>query len=194
MIERAARYGALLVLLVLGCRGERLALAALSQTPRPVRYDGSYFEIPYPGGDVPDSVGVCTDVVIRAYRKLGTDLQREVHEDIEAAPDAYGRIVRPDPSIDHRRVANLCVFLQRRGASLPVSSRASDYRSGDIVTWLVPTTEPGRRESHIGIVVTPILPVLGRPLVCHHIAGRGPRTEDVLFAYHMTGHYRWLPR
>lgn len=125
--------GAVLCLSMLGCHNPRLDLAALRQVLRPVHYNGSYYQIPYPGGDVPDSVGVCTDVIIRAYRRLGVDLQKEVHEDILAAPREYG-ITAPDTDTDHRWVRNLRVFLRRRGASLPVTMRAADYWDGDLVT------------------------------------------------------------
>lgn len=165
-----------------------LAAAARERTRHHVVYDGSYRGIGYPGGDVPDSLGVCSDVVIRAYRALGVDLQRRVHEDMLAAfaayPDRWG-LSGPDPNIDHRRVPNLQVFFTRHGVSLPETDHADDYQAGDIVTWLLPGDLP-----HIGIVVDERSTDGRRPLIVHNI-GRGPRMEDVLFRYPVTGHYRY---
>lgn len=169
----------------------RLVAAAIERTSHPVVYDGRYRGIAYPGGDVPDSIGVCTDLVIRAYRNgLGVDLQRLVHEDMAAAFDAYpddwGH-VQPDPNIDHRRVPNLETFLRRRGAELPASRDPGAYRSGDLVTWRLPGNLP-----HIGIIVDRRSSA-GTPLVAHNI-GRGPEIEDMLFGYPITAHFRYLPR
>lgn len=167
---------------------KRLAAAALERTSHHVTYDGSYRRVPYPNGDVPPDVGVCTDVVIRAYRELGIDLQREVHEEMqahfEAFPKSWG-LRAPDPNIDHRRVPNLRVFFARKGLTLPVSDRGRDYVAGDLVTWTVAGKLP-----HIGIVSDQSSADGSRPLVVHNI-GRGPRIEDVLFAYPITGHYRY---
>jgi uncharacterized protein len=157
--------------------GDSLAVAAIEQTKHHVRYDPSYFSMPYPNGDVPDTLGVCTDVVIRAYRKLGIDLQKEAHEDIVRDKSAYG-ISRPDANIDHRRVPNLARFFRRKGTSLPVTEDTADYRAGDIVVWRL---APGL--THIGIVTT-------RHLIVHNI-GAGPQLEDMLFAYEPIGHYRF---
>jgi len=166
----------------------RLTAAARERLAHRVVYDGGYRRIGYPGGDVPDSVGVCSDVVIRAYRALGVDLQREVHEDMtahfDAYPDRWG-LSAPDPNIDHRRVPNLQAFFTRKGTSLPVTPDAGDYRPGDVVTWLLPGNLP-----HIGIVVDGSSDDGARPLIVHNI-GRGPRLEDVLFRYPLTGHYRY---
>ena len=129
---------------------DRLVEAAVAQTRTRVTYDGSYRRIAYPGGDVPESIGVCTDVVIRAYRRAGIDLQVKVHEDMKRAfrtyPQSWG-MSGPDPNIDHRRVPNLQAFFRRAGAELPVSRDAGAYRPGDIVTWMLPRNLP-----HIGIV------------------------------------------
>ncbi|MEA2463507.1 MAG: uncharacterized protein QOJ98_1254, partial [Acidobacteriota bacterium] len=134
--------------------------------------------------DVPMAAGVCTDVVIRAYRHAGVDLQVLVHEDMKrnfsAYPKSWG-LRKPDTNIDHRRVPNLATFFKRQGAALPVTKRASDYKPGDVVTWKLASGVP-----HIGIVS-------GRALVVHNI-GSGVREEDVLFAYELTGHFRWSPR
>ena len=143
---------------------DRLVAAALEQTRSSVIYDGAYRRISYPGGDVPETVGVCTDVVIRAYRKLGVDLQVKVHEDMKRAFGSYPRLwglARPDPNIDHRRVPNLQTFLKRAGAQLSASPDASAYRSGDLVTWMLPGNLP-----HIGIVATGRSSA-GAPLVVH---------------------------
>lgn len=167
---------------------ERLSDAALERTRHWVRYDGRYLRLDYPGGDVPPGIGVCTDVVIRAYRALGIDLQPLVHEDMKAAFDAYPDrwgLTRPDPNIDHRRVPNLRVFFERHGESLAVSQDADDYRPGDLVTWHV-----GGRRPHIGIVVDRRGWWSGRPLVVHNV-GLGPQLEDALFDYPITGHYRY---
>jgi uncharacterized protein len=166
---------------------QRLVAAAVAQTKTTVSYDGTYRQIDYPGGDVPETVGVCTDVIVRAYRKLGIDLQVKVHEDMKLAFDSYPRLWglrAPDPSIDHRRVPNLQTFFRRAGAELPISHEVTAYRAGDVVTWRLPGNLP-----HIGIV-TDRTSRDGVPMVVHNI-GRGPEVEDVLFAYPITGHYRY---
>lgn len=170
---------------------EKLSAAAIERTRHAVRYDPKYVQIPYPGGDVPADTGVCTDEVIRSYRALGIDLQKEVHEDIAANFSAYPNHVRwmqssPDTNIDHRRVPNLRVFFSRKGVSLPVSARAEDYRPGDLVTW-----DLGGGVPHIGIVVDRKSAPDGRFMVLHNI-GQGPRMEDVLFLWKITGHYRYF--
>ena len=169
-----------------------LAEAAIERTSHAIVYDGSYVRIDYPGGDVAADRGVCTDVVIRAYRSVGIDLQRLVHEDMSAHFNAYPSrrkwgLSRPDANIDHRRVPNLQVFFSRHGRSLPVGSAPERYLAGDLVTWILPGNLP-----HIGIVTGRIDAVSGRPLVVHNI-GEGPRLEDVLFTYPLTGHYRYEP-
>jgi uncharacterized protein YijF (DUF1287 family) len=166
----------------------RLVSAAVAQTGQRVVYDGSYRRIPYPGGDVPANIGVCTDVVIRAYRQLGIDLQQKVHEDMRAAFSAYPRtwgLRGPDPNIDHRRVPNLQAFFRRRGAARPVPSDAGAYTAGDLVTWMLPGNLP-----HIGIVSDRRTPDGARPLIVHNI-GRGPEVEDMLFEYPITGVFRY---
>ena len=134
--------------------------------------------------------GVCTDVVIRSYRALGIDLQVLIHEDMAAAFDEYPRIwglENPDPNIDHRRVPNLQKFLARQGAEIPVTMDPADYRPGDLVTWLIPGNLP-----HIGIVVDRWSENRSWPLVVHNI-GAGPKLEDALFSFEVTGHFRYLP-
>jgi len=166
----------------------RLVKAALERTEHNVTYDGSYIKIAYPGGDVPDNIGVCSDVVIRAYRELGIDLQKEVHEDMQANFDDYPKnwgLITTDTNIDHRRVPNLRVFFQRFGSELPVSRSPDAYLPGDLVTWTVQGNLP-----HIGIVSDSKTFFGKRPLIVHNI-GRGPVLEDMLFEYLITGHYRY---
>lgn len=167
---------------------KKVVEAAQAQTKERVICDGRYFKLAYPGGDPPSGIGVCTDVIVRAFRKAGVDLQVAVHEDMaqdfSAYPKKWGRR-SPDSNIDHRRVPNLMTFFRREGAALPLSKRPGDYASGDLVTW-----DLGGGLTHIGIVVAG---PDGRPLIVHNI-GRGPRLEDVLFSWTITGHYRWKPR
>lgn len=170
---------------------EQLNVAALSRIQASVTYDGRYLKIPYPNGDVPANIGVCTDVVIRAYRQLNIDLQQRVHEDMKQHFSRYPSkriwgLKRPDTNIDHRRVPNLRTFFKRHGQSLPISDKAADYLAGDLVTWMLPGNLP-----HIGIV-TDKKTATGSPKIVHNI-GRGPQLEDILFDYPITGHYRYLP-
>ena len=166
---------------------DRLAEAALAQLEHRVWYDASYYRIPYPNGDVPDSIGVCTDVIIRVYRQVGVDLQKLVHDDILSGPQSYG-ITRPDASIDHRRVPNLMKFFRRQGAALAASDSADSYQAGDIVAWRL---APGL--THIGIVVWKPDSSAVAPLIVHNIGryGRGPDLEDCLFNWPVIGHYRY---
>lgn len=169
-------------------RLQQLLAHALAQTRQPVVYDGAYRRIAYPGGDVPADRGVCTDVVIRAYRTIGIDLQQLVHEDMRgdfAAYPALWGLKRPDTNIDHRRVPNLQTFFARRGAQLPVTRDAASYRPGNLVTWMLPGNLP-----HIGVVSEQRSADGRRPMIVHNI-GRGPQLEDMLFAYRITGHYRF---
>jgi uncharacterized protein len=165
-----------------GCAwGQPLVEAARARTKQHELYDGAYRVISYPMGDVPDDRGVCTDLVIRAYRAIGVDLQVLVHEDMRRNfrryPQSWG-LKGPDRNIDHRRVPNLQAFFRRSGASLAVTNRKEDYLAGDLVTWMLPGNLP-----HIGIVSE-------RGYIIHNI-GAGPAEEDVLFAYPITGHYRY---
>ena len=167
--------------------GRRLAAAALSLTQDKVQYDPDYFSIPYPMGDVPPDKGVCTDVVVRAYRKLGVDLQQLVHEDMRAHFELYPKrwgLKRPDTNIDHRRVPNLEVFWTRQTARLPIPARAEDWQPGDLFTTLIDGRLP-----HTGIV-SDRLAGNGNPLVIHNI-GSGAREEDMLLAWKPTGRFRW---
>ncbi|MCK5810777.1 MAG: DUF1287 domain-containing protein [Cocleimonas sp.] len=171
---------------------EKLVDAAIERTYHKVTYDGSYRRISFPLGDVPSNKGVCTDVVIRAYRKLGIDLQQRVNEDMSQRFHEYPSfkkwgLLKPDSNIDHRRVPNLRSFFSRNGINLPISKNANDYRPGDIVTWNISPSLP-----HIGIVTNLISNDLKRPIIAHNI-GKGPQLEDVLFKLNITGHYRYLP-
>jgi uncharacterized protein YijF (DUF1287 family) len=167
---------------------KRLSDAAVSLTLQHVMYDPTYFSIPYPNGDVPADKGVCTDVVIRAYRKLGIDLQKEVHEDMKSNFNKYPKkwgLKNTDKNIDHRRVPNLMTFFQRHGTSLKTTVNNNDYSPGDIVTW-----DLGSGLTHIGIVVDKKSDDRQRWLVVHNI-GRGQEISDCLFQYIITGHYRY---
>lgn len=166
---------------------DRLAAAAVEQLQHRVWYDPSYYQIPYPNGGVPESIGVCTDVIIRTYRRVGVDLQKLVHDDILSNPQDYG-IKSADASIDHRRVPTLVEFFRRNGAALPVSDNAKDYQPGDIVAWRL---APGL--THIGIVVWRPDSNATTPLIVHNIGrnSRGPDLEDCLFAWPVIGHYRF---
>ena len=169
----------------------RLVAAAVERTHHTVRYVSEYVRIPFPGGDVPADTGVCTDEVIRSYRAVGVDLQKEVHEDMLQNFAAYPNkrrwlLAHPDSNIDHRRVPNLMVFFQRKGQALSTTARAEDYAPGDLVTW-----DLGAGVPHIGIVVDRKSPWSGRYLIVHNI-GEGPKMEDVLFNWKITGHYRYF--
>lgn len=165
----------------------KLVAAAIQRTHEDVTYDPSYYRLDYPGGDVPSDKGVCTDVVIRSYRKLGIDLQVELHNDMKAYfhryPNNWG-LSTTDKNIDHRRVPNLMTFFERQGASKAVTDQSKDYQPGDLVTW-----DLGGGITHIGIVVDQKSDK-GHPLIVHNI-GRGPQLEDILFDYKITGHYRF---
>ena len=168
----------------------KLVAAAEERTHHSVLYDPAYVRIPYPGGDVPADSGVCTDEVIRSFRAVGVDLQKEVHEDIERNFSAYPNqrrwgLAHPDSNIDHRRVPNLMVFFSRKGETLPITQHAEDYLPGDLVTW-----DLGGNVPHIGIVVTEKSAPQDRHLVVHNV-GQGPKMEDVLFRWKVTGHYRY---
>lgn len=170
---------------------DKLVAAAVERTHHTVRYDPAYVRIPYPDGDVPADTGVCTDEIIRIYRAVGVDLQREVHEDMlhnfSIYPDhRLWHLDHTDTNIDHRRVPNLMTFFARKGEVLPITAQAKDYFPGDLVTW-----DLGGNVPHIGIVVGRRSPQSGRYMVVHNI-GEGPQMEDVLFNWKITGHYRYF--
>ncbi len=164
--------------------------SAHAQVGTTVLYDPAYVDLKYPGGDVPPDRGVCTDVIIRAFRPVGMDLQQLVHEDMKAHFPAYPKtwsLSHPDTNIDHRRVPNLMTYFTRQGKSLPVTTNAADYQPGDVVTWDIPGGVP-----HIGLVVAETSPDdPARHLIIHNI-GAGAKMEDVLFGFKLIGHYRPL--
>lgn len=167
---------------------QKLSDAALSLTRDKVTYDPAYYSIKYPNGDVAANKGVCTDVVIRAYRKLGIDLQKDVHEDMKKNFSKYPKkfgLKKTDTNIDHRRVPNLIVFFSRFGKSKSIETNASLYLPGDIVTWLLPGNL-----THIGIVVNRKSADGKRYLIVHNIGG-GQVIEDCLFKFTITGHYQY---
>lgn len=166
-----------------------LADCAMTLTKQKVTYDPSYFSIPYPNGDVPSDKGVCSDVVIRAYRKIEIDLQKEVHEDMKANFDAYPKnwgLKTTDRNIDHRRVPNLMTFFERKGAAKPITQNPDDYLPGDVVCWSF-----GGGLTHTGIVVNKKSRFSKRNLIVHNV-GRGQVMEDFLFEYKIIGHYRYV--
>lgn len=168
----------------------QLSDAAIELTKSRVTYDPAYFTIPYPNGDVPANKGVCTDVIIRAYRKMNIDLQKEVHEDMKANFSKYPSLKKwglkkTDTNIDHRRVYNLEVFFTRKGTVKPITANPDDYQPGDIVSW---TLDNGL--AHIGIVVNKKSQDGKRNLVVHNIGG-GQVMEDRLFAWKIVGHYQY---
>lgn len=167
---------------------QQLADSAFVLTRQQVIYDPSYYALDYPNGDVPAGRGVCTDVVIRAYRMFDIDLQQLVHEDMAANfklyPDKWG-LSRTDKNIDHRRVPNLMTFFGRYGTKLQVSDKASSYKPGDVVCW-----DLGSGVTHIGIV-SAVKSTDGRRYQIIHNIGRGQVLEDCLFAYKIIGHYRY---
>lgn len=158
------------------------------EVERKVSYDASWFPIAYPNGDPQPDRGVCTDVVIRAYRTVGVDFQRRIHEDILAAPRAYPTVQKPDRTIDHRRVSPMLAYLQRHAASLTKTfDDKSQWKPGDIVVWSFnpcPRCNPG----HVGIVSDKIGP-RGLPLILHNI-GPAPSEDDWLDAWTVLGHFR----
>jgi uncharacterized protein YijF (DUF1287 family) len=169
-------------------RAQQLIAAARRQLGVTLSYDPAYTRLAYPGGDVARAKGVCTDVVIRAYRDaFAIDLQREVHEDMAGNFARYPRrwgLARPDRNIDHRRVPNLETFWTRKAARLALPARAGDWQPGDVFTLLIDGRLP-----HTGIVSDHVA-ANGNPLVIHNI-GSGAREEDRLFDFRLTGRFRW---
>ena len=168
--------------------GLRLSAEADERATQSVVYDASYQRIAYPNGDVAADRGVCADEIVRAYRLLGIDLQRLVHEDMRRAFSDYPKrwgLRAPDKNIDHRRVPNLATFFERHGTSLAVSTDGNHYKPGDVVAWALVDGRP-----HIGMVTERRSSDGKRPLVLHNI-GFGPQIEDMLFGLKITGHYRY---
>jgi uncharacterized protein YijF (DUF1287 family) len=168
----------------------KLSAAAIAVIDPTIVYDPSYFAMSYPNGDVPKNKGVCTDVIIRSYRKIGIDLQKEVHEDMKSHFSHYPNfkkwgMTRTDTNIDHRRVPNLEIFLARKGTKLAISKKASDNKTGEIVTWLINNKLP-----HIGIITKQKSRDGKRNLIVHNV-GNGQVLEDCLFSYEIVGHYKY---
>jgi uncharacterized protein YijF (DUF1287 family) len=175
---------------------ERLAESALAQTKMKVVYTPDYVSMKYPGGDVPANTGVCTDLVIRAYRNVGIDLQKEVHEDMKKRFSAYPalwKLKAPDSNIDHRRVPNLMTFFKLHQAEIPLSKIPSDYQPGDLVTWNLQNRKSMAGITHIGIVTNQKSSDGLRYQIAHNI-GAGNVVEDMLFDYVIIGHYRFEGR
>lgn len=168
---------------------EKVNASAIEQTTYTKTYDASYTKLEYPNGDVPKETGVCADVIVRAFRSAGIDLQKELHEDMarnfSKYPQKWGA-KKPDSNIDHRRVPNLMTWFARQGKSLPVTKAGKDYLPGDIVSWELANERP-----HIGIVSKIKVAGTDRYAVVHNI-GLGARLEDVLFEWGITGHYRYF--
>lgn len=165
---------------------KQLAAEALNIIDPNVRYIPDYLAISYPNGDVPANTGVCTDVIVRAYRKIGIDLQKEVHEDMKINFNSYPKIwglTKPDTNIDHRRVPNLETFFRRKGKELTVTQNANDYKTGALVTWMINNKMP-----HIGIVTNQLSIDGKRRLIVHNV-GNGQVLEDCLFKYPIVGHF-----
>ncbi len=163
--------------------------ASRAQIGVTLHYDPAYVRLDYPGGDVPIERGVCTDVIVRAYRSFGVDLQQRVHEDMRANFSSYPKhwgLRSTDRNIDHRRVPNLARYFARHGQALGTASTDAEFRPGDLVTWRLPSGVP-----HIGIV-SDGTSAAGVPLIVHNI-GAGAREEDVLREFTVTGHFRYQP-
>jgi uncharacterized protein YijF (DUF1287 family) len=152
-------------------------------------YDPAYYTLKYPNGDLPIHKGVCTDVIVRAFRAVGIDLQKGIHEDMKKNfkkyPQKWG-LKAPDKNIDHRRVPNIQTYLERKGKKLPVSKNETDYIPGDLITWKL----PGNLD-HIGIVSARKVDGTEHYMIIHNI-GNGTEMEDMLFEYEITGHYRYF--
>lgn len=169
--------------------GKEIAEGALKQVGVTLTYDPGYTRIPYPGGDVPVDRGVCTDVVIRALRENGYDLQKLVHEDMAKNFKLYPQnwsLPGPDANIDHRRVPNLQTFFARHGMQLPIPKTGADVEPGDFIVWRLPIC----KLLHIGVVSDHLAPDQSHLLMVHNI-GRGAQEEDALFAFELIAHYRW---
>jgi uncharacterized protein YijF (DUF1287 family) len=175
---------------------KKLAAAALERTKEKVEYDPGYYDLNYPGGDLPAHKGICSDLVVRSYRALGVDLQKLVHEDMRENFRLYPQLWKlkgPDANMDHRRVPNLQRYFSRNGDVLRNSRTVDDYEVGDVVAWSLPYGETNAGGSHIGIVVPGPGERSGEKWVVHNI-GSGPEWEDKLFSYDIVGHYRFSPR
>lgn len=166
---------------------QKLVIDARTQIGKTLSYDPAYTRLSYPMGDIPINKGVCTDVVVRALRHQGMDLQQLIHEDMKKNFSAYPKkwgLKSPDKNIDHRRVPNIATYFQRKGYQLKHSQyKTTDFRAGDIVTW-----DLGKGLVHIGIV-SDKKTLTGIPLIIHNI-GQGTKEENILYQFKITGHYR----
>ena len=198
-MRSSASAAVLMMLLCLGAAEARAAqpprqtaqvvAGAIEQTSYTRLYDPAYFQLAYPGGDPPPDRGVCSDVVVRAFRRAGVDLQKEIHEDMARNFSAYPKqwhLRAPDPNIDHRRVPNLMTYFTRMGKSLSISKKPEDYAPGDVVAW-----DLGNGLLHIG-VVSDTRAADSRNYETVHNIGAGARLEDVLFSWTIIGHYRYF--
>ena len=168
---------------------EKLNASAIEQTTYTKSYDSSYVKLDYPNGDVPKETGVCADVVVRAFRSAGIDLQKELHEDMTRSFAKYPKkwnARKPDSNIDHRRVPNLMTWFNRQGKELPITKTDTDYQPGDVVAW-----ELDGGLTHIGLVSKIKVEGADRCAIVHNI-GAGARLEDVLFQWKIIGHYRYF--
>ena len=198
-------YYIIFLIVSLGCQSHKIiefkndfqkdiVNSAIERTDHNIIYNGAYFNIDYPNGDIPKKFGVCTDVIIRSYRKIGSDLQELIHEDIINNFNQYPitqhwpRQTRADTNIDHRRVPNIEIFLERYGEKLPITNKPNDYQPGDIITWDLQGSSPW----HIGIVTNKISTQSNNLMIVHNI-GWGPELEDCLFNFPIRGHYRYIP-
>jgi uncharacterized protein len=163
--------------------------AAKAQAQLTRYYDPAYVKIGYPDGDVRPERGVCADVVVRAFRQVGLDLQKEIHEDMRRNfskyPNLWG-LSKPDSNIDHRRVPNLMTYFARKGKSVAITDRASDYLSGDVVAWRF-----DNGLYHVGMVSDLLDQSSMAPKMVHNV-GAGVQIEDVLFTWKIIGHYRFF--
>jgi uncharacterized protein YijF (DUF1287 family) len=168
--------------------GNRVAAAALAYPGHEILHDSTYYQISYPNGDLPSGKGYAPDLVIRSLRKVGVDLQQEVHDDMAAHFRLYPQLWNakgPDTNIDHRRVANLQRFFERKAEVLTTSQDVADYQPGDIVVWILPNAD-----KHIGIVVPGPGQYIGQPWVVHHMSD-GVKWENTLFEYKIEAHFRY---
>lgn len=165
---------------------QQLVNDARTQIGKTISYDPAYTQLRYPMGDVPLSKGVCTDVVIRALRHQGMDLQELIHKDMKTNFSAYPKkwgLKAPDKNIDHRRVPNIATYFKRQGYAVKSTYKPQEFRAGDIVTW-----DLGKGLVHIGIV-SDKKTLTGIPLIIHNI-GQGTKEENILYSFKITGHYR----
>lgn len=166
----------------------KLVQAARNQIGKTVFYDGSYERLSYPMGDVPINKGVCTDVVIRALRETGIDLQELIHTDMtenfSQYPNNWG-LKRPDPNIDHRRVPNIIKYYERQGKTQPLPVRLTNIKPGDFFAWLLPNGRP-----HIAVISK----IKGKKVYMIHNIGAGAEEEQIVYNWQIIAHIRPFPQ